>query len=84
MTMTPDEDLMTEEDRSREYLRQNPAYELSMWQDWVLTVCGWRKIAPPTGREWDALTAKWHHNKMPVTSADELMAMRETREGKKL
>ena len=76
--MGDDEDLMTEEDRYREYLRQHPARELSMWQDWVLTVCGCRKIAPPTGREWDALTKRWEHGKMPVTSVDELEALRKT------
>lgn len=73
-----DDDLMTPEDRDREYLRTHPAHELSMWQSWVLTVCGWQKMPPPTAREWDALTAKWHHNKMPVTSVDELAAMRKT------
>lgn len=71
-----DEDLMTDEDRNREYLRQHPAQELSLWMEWVQTVCRWRKIAPPTGREWDTLTANFHHGKMPVTSVDELEAMR--------
>jgi hypothetical protein len=71
-----DEDLMTEEDRNREYLRQHPAQELSLWMDWVQTVCRGRKIAPPTGHEWDTLTASFHHGKMPITSVDELEAMR--------
>lgn len=70
------EDTLTEEDCNREYLRQHPAQELSLWMDWVQTVCRWRKIAPPTGREWDALTANFHHGKMPITSVDELEAMR--------
>ena len=70
------EDTLTDEDRNREYLRQHPAQELSLWTDWVQTVCRWRKIAPPTGREWDALTANFYHGKMPVTSVDELEAMR--------
>ena len=70
------EDTLTEEDRNREYLRQHPAQELSLWMDWVQTVCRWRKIAPPTGREWDKLTENFHHGKMPVTSVDELEAMR--------
>lgn len=68
---------MTPEDRNREYLRQHPAQELSLWMDWVQTVCGWKKIAPPTGREWDALTASWHHGKTPAQSVDELVAMRQ-------
>lgn len=71
-----DEDLLTEEDRNREYLRQHPAHELSLWMEWVQTVCQRRKIAPPTGREWDTLTAKFHHGKMPITSVEELEAMR--------
>ena len=71
-----DEDLMTDDDRNREYLREHPAQELSLWMDWVQTVCRWKKIAPPTGREWDALTAKWSHGKTPAESADELVAMR--------
>lgn len=65
-------------DDDDDYLRQHPAHELSLWMDWVGTVCGWRKIAPPTGREWDALTKQWSHGKMPVTSVDELQAMRKT------
>lgn len=71
-----DEDTLTDEDRNREYLRQHPAQELSLWVDWVPAVCRWREIAPPTGSEWDTLTAKFHHGKMPVTSVDELEAMR--------
>ena len=74
--MQDDEDLMTDEDRNREYLRQHPAQELSLWMDWVQTVCGWKKIAPPTGREWDELTAKWFHGKTPAESAAELVTMR--------
>ena len=70
------EDTLTEEDRNREYLRQHPAQELDLWMNWVLTVCQWRKIAPPTAREWDALTATFYHGKMPITSVDELEAMR--------
>lgn len=70
------EDTLTEEERNREYLLQHPAQELSLWMDWVHTVCRWRKIAPPTGRELDTLTANFHHGKMPVTSVDELEAMR--------
>lgn len=71
------DDSLTEEDRNREFLRQHPAQELSLWMDWVQTVCRWRGIAPPTGREWDMLTANFHHGKMPVTTADELETMRQ-------
>lgn len=70
------DDEMTPEDRDREYLRNHPARELALWQDWVQVVCDRLKMPPPTACEWDALTAKWHHNKMPITSADELVAMR--------
>ena len=70
------DDEQTPEETTREYLRQNPARELSMWMEWVLVVCQRLKIAPPTAAEWDALTARWHHDKMPLTSADELQAMR--------
>jgi hypothetical protein len=71
-----DDELMTDEDRDREYLRQHPAHELSLWKEWVLVVCNRRNMPPPTGREWDALTARWQHNKMPLESVDELEAMR--------
>lgn len=69
---------MTPDEQNREYLRQHPAQELSLWMDWVQTVCRWKKVAPPTGREWDALTTKWAHGKAPVDSVDELVALRET------
>lgn len=71
-----DEELLSDEDRNLEYLRQHPAQELSLWTDWVQAVCRWKKIAPPTGREWDALMATWRHGKTPAESVDELVAMR--------
>jgi hypothetical protein len=71
-----DDDTMTDDDRNREHLRQHPAQELSLWMDWVLTVCRWNHLEPPTVREWYSLTATWHHDKKPVTSVDELVAMR--------
>jgi len=67
---------MSDDDSNREHLRQHRQQEYSLWADWVQTVCQWKKIAPPTGREWDALTAKWHHGKTPAESADELVSMR--------
>jgi len=70
------DDELTPEESSREYLRAHPAQELSLWMDWVQVVCQRRGMPPPTGREWDALTKTWHHDKMPLTSADELQAMR--------
>lgn len=73
-----DEDLMTDEDRNRECLRQRPAYEMSPWQDWILTICKRRELAPPSGYEWDVLMANFHHGKMHITSVDELMEMRKT------
>lgn len=69
-------DEMSDEDRDREYLQEHPAYELSLWQDWVITCCHRLGMASPTAAEWDALTKNWYHGKMPLTSADELQAMR--------
>lgn len=70
------DDELTPEEQDREHLRQNPAAECHLWMSWVVTVCGWKKISPPTAAEWDALKKKFHHGKMPVTSVDELEAMR--------
>lgn len=69
-------DLMGDEERSDEYLRQHPAQEVSLWQEWVLVVCRQRAMPVPTGPEWDELMKTWHHNKMPLTSVDELAEMR--------
>jgi hypothetical protein len=66
----------TSDEQDQEYLQRHPAYELSLWMDWVQTVCSWRKIAPPSGPEWDRLTAKWRHGKAPADSVDELQALR--------
>lgn len=71
-----DYDETTDEDRNREYLRQRPAYEMSLWQDWILTICKRRELAPPSGYEWDVLMANFHHGKMPVTSVEELVELR--------
>ena len=54
------------------------AYEMSLWQEWVVVVCNRLKIAPPTGREWDALMLGWRPGKAPLESADELQATRKT------
>ena len=72
------EEDMTEEDRAREHLRENPAMELGLWQEWVLVVCRHLDFVAPTGAEWDALMRDWHHGKAPLTSAYELQKMRET------
>lgn len=71
-----DTEELTEEERNREFLRTHPAHEMSLWMDWVQTVCARRKMPPPTGQEWDMLTARWYHTKMPIESVDELAAMR--------
>ncbi len=49
---------LTPEEQNAEYLRANPVLEQRMWADWVLTVCGWQKLDPPTdGQRWaDAAT----------------------------
>ena len=76
-----DDDAMTDEENSREYLRGHPATEMALWRDWVQTVCGWKKIEMPNAAEWSALSAKWYHGKAPADSAEELVSMRrETRE----
>jgi hypothetical protein len=67
---------LDDEADSRDYLREHPAQEAALWMDWVLTVCRRRKMAPPTGVEWDTLMRQWHHGKAPLTSVDELQALR--------
>jgi hypothetical protein len=69
---------MTAEEDDREWLREHPAHELSLWQDWVQAVCRQRGEPQPTGREWDVLMKTWHHGKAPLESADELALMRKT------
>lgn len=71
-----DESTTTDKDAQRQYLQERPALELSMWTDWVQTVCRWRNVAPPTAREWDLLTKVWVPGKMPLTSVEELQALR--------
>jgi hypothetical protein len=66
------------EGETSNYLQANPAYEMNLWQEWVVHVCRCRKLASPTGREWDSLMSNWHHGKMPIKSVDELESMRKT------
>jgi hypothetical protein len=72
----PFDDGRSEEDRDIEYLRQHPDHEKALWRDWVIEVCKRRKVPTPSGIEWVTLVGQWHHNKMPITSVDELEAMR--------
>ena len=67
---------MTPEEENADYLQQNPAAESALWSEWVGVVCGWQKIAPPNTTEWQALKANFYSGKMPITSVDELKAMR--------
>jgi hypothetical protein len=39
-------------------------------------VCGWEKIAQPTSAEWQTLRSNFYSGKMPITSVDELKALR--------
>jgi hypothetical protein len=59
-----------------DYLRNHPAEECAMWQDWVLTVCRRKEMTPPTAAEWGALMARWYHGKAPLESVSELAALR--------
>ena len=67
---------LVEKRRSRAYLDAHPAFECQLWRQWVLTVCQWRSIAPPTGKEWDLLMANWTGGKAPLASVDELEKLR--------
>lgn len=67
---------LDDEADSQDYLRNHPAEECALWQEWVLVVCQRRDLAPPNGLEWDALMRRWHHGKAPLTSVDELQALR--------
>ena len=71
-----DHDEIDDEAGSGDYLRDHPAQECALWQEWVLVVCRRRGMQAPTGREWDALMRSWHHGKAPLESADELQALR--------
>lgn len=66
----------TEEEIDLEYLKHNPTIEYVLWVDWVETVCGWRKIALPSPKEWEELRQNFRHNTAPVDSVNELEAMR--------
>jgi hypothetical protein len=67
---------MTLEEESAEYLQQNPEFECALWSEWVGVVCGWEKIAQPTSAEWQTLRSNFYSGKMPITSVDELKALR--------
>lgn len=70
------DDEMAQEESNNSYLREHPAEELGLWQEWVLVVCRRSSIPPPTGAEWDQLTKRWHHGKAPIQSVDELKELR--------
>ena len=63
-------------DSDDNYLRDHPAYEMQLWQEWTLLLCARMSMAQPTGREWDALMKTWHHGKAPLDSVDELKQLR--------
>lgn len=78
-----DDEYLTPEDRDREYLRQNPALESSLWSEWVVVVCDRDKISRPTASEWDYLKSKFYSGKAPIDSVGELKELRNERTNSK-
>jgi hypothetical protein len=74
-----DDDDLTPEDQNDQYLRDNPGVESALWTEWVLVVCQWDNIPPPSSEEWDVLRSKFYHGKMPITSVAELKSLRENK-----
>lgn len=70
------DDELTPEERNTDYLRDKPHVECALWEEWVIVVCNWEKIANPTLDEWAALRSKFYHGKMPIRSVEELKALR--------
>ena len=68
---------LTQEQRNRQYLQDNPDIESGLWAEWVGVVCGWDKIPLPTPEEWNKLKANFYHGKAPIDSVAELKKMRE-------
>lgn len=71
-----DEESWTEEERNAKYLRDNPALESRLWEEWVGVVCGWEKIPLPNTEEWAVLKSKFYSGKAPIVSVAELKKMR--------
>jgi hypothetical protein len=67
---------LTQEEQDDNYLRENPSVESGLWAEWIVVVCGWDKISPPTTDEWVKLRANFYHGKMPIDSVKELKQMR--------
>lgn len=59
-------------------MEQDSEHERALWVGWVQTVCRWKKIAPPSEREWGALTKSWCIGKAATESVAELVALRNT------
>jgi hypothetical protein len=72
-----DDEELTQEEQSAQYLQDNPHIESGLWAEWVGVVCGWDKIPHPTPEEWNKLKANFYHGKAPIESVAELKRMRE-------
>lgn len=70
------DDELTPEEENAAYLRQNPAVEGGLWEEWVRVCCDWDKIPHPSHEEWNKLRANWCNNKAPIESKNELRKMR--------
>ena len=75
MYVENDDEYLTPEEQNAQYLRSNPGMECGLWTEWVLVVCGWDKIDPPSSDEWGKLRANWYSGKAPVDSVTELKKM---------
>lgn len=75
------DDELTQEEQISQYLLHNPGVEAGLWAEWVVVVCEWGEIDPPTNEEWLSLKANFHRGKTPAASVAELKVMREKRLG---
>lgn len=71
-----DDAYLTPEEENDNYLRQNPALESALWEEWVGVICERQKIAYPTASEWDYLRSNFYHGKAPLDSVAELKTFR--------
>lgn len=73
----PDENSwQAEQERTAQYLRDNPEVESTLWTEWVCVVCDWDKTLHPTQEEWAFLRSKFYSGKAPIDSFAELKKLR--------
>lgn len=65
-----------DDEEESNYLENNPSFERGLWKDWVETLCRQKKVATPSPKEWELLTAKWYSGKAPLQSYNELNDIR--------